>query len=167
MEDRFLTVQKFGKRARELEKFRFMEMESLFPMLSMEDGEPSGAVHCTVPEHIDGDEVFEGDFFRGRDRYLWLRKVVRIQAARQGSRVAGLFDFGTTGAGANSGFESMLYVDRHPYQGVDTNHGEVVFEDIAGREAEITFLLWSGLEGGGMPAQQEHKAAPGTTWIPS
>lgn len=32
-------------------------------------------------------------------------------------------------------------------QGVDSNHCEVMFDDLAGNRAELTFLLWSGLEG--------------------
>lgn len=152
MEDRFLTLHKFNKRMRELENFRFTEMTSLFPVQSKKDNEPSGAVHREIPERIDEEEVFEGDFFCGRDDYLWLRKTVQIPAAREHCKPAGLFDFGKTGDGGNSGFESLLFVNRHPYQGVDTNHGEVVFQDIAGQEAELTFLLWTGLEGG-----EEHK----------
>ena len=42
--------------------------------------------------------------------------------------MVGLFNFGETGGGYNSGFESLLYVDGHPYQGVDTNHNEVFFQ---------------------------------------
>lgn len=61
----------------------------------------------------------------------------------------GLFDFGETGGGYNSGFESLLYVDGHPYQGVDTHHKEVIFRGKEGKEVCLTFLLWTGLEGGG------------------
>ncbi len=155
MPDRFFTLHKIERRMRELEKYRFTEMSSLFPMLSGENTEPSGAVHRTVPEQVDGKEVFEGDSFCGRDDYLWLRKTVRIPSAKEGFKPAGLFDFGKTGDGGNSGFESLLYVNRHPYQGVDTNHGEVIFQELAGQEAELTFLLWTGLEGGGEKKRQE------------
>ena len=47
------------------------------------------------------------------------------------------------------GFESLLYVDGHPYQGVDTNHNEVIFRGEEGKAVRLTFLLWTGLEGGG------------------
>lgn len=40
-------------------------------------------------------------------------------------RVVGLFDFRKTGAGNNSGFEAMCYINEKPYQGVDLNHQEV------------------------------------------
>lgn len=85
----------------------------------------------------------------GRDRYLWLEKTVKLPEAREGSEVTGLFDFGKTGGGYNQGFESLLYVDGHPFQGVDTNHNEVIFRGMEGKEVRLTFLLWTGLEGGG------------------
>lgn len=157
MEDRFFTLRKFERRMRELEEFRFVDMRSIFPMQSKKDTAPSGTVHGSVPECVNEKAMSEGDLFIGRDGYLWLRKTVRIPNARQSCKSVGRFDFGKTGDGGNSGFESLLFVNRHPYQGVDTNHGEVVFQNIAGQEAELTFLLWTGLEGGGPKKQQECK----------
>lgn len=46
-----------------------------------------------------------------------------------GTRLIGYFDFGNTGDGHNSGFESLLFVNGEPYQGVDQNHREVLFPD--------------------------------------
>ena len=72
----------------------------------------------------------------------------------------GIFDFGSTGGGNNSGFESMVYVNGKMYQGVDSNHKEVFFDgELCGTDVSLTFRLWSGLEGGGIPAQQEHRIA--------
>lgn len=85
----------------------------------------------------------------GRDRYLWLERTVKLPEAKEGCETVGLFDFGETGGGYNSGFESLLYVDGHPYQGVDTHHKEVIFRGKEGKEVCLTFLLWTGLEGGG------------------
>ena len=45
-------------------------------------------------------------------------------------------------------------------QGVDVNHKEVFFpEELYGTTFSLTFRLWSGLEGGGVPRPQEHKIA--------
>ena len=75
-------------------------------------------------------------------------------------KVVGIFDYGNTGAGNNSGFESMIYVNGKMYQGVDMNHKEVFFEDsLCGTDVDVTFRLWSGLEGGGVPKDQEHRIA--------
>ena len=72
-----------------------------------------------------------------------LEKDLVLPTAKEGCRVVGLFDFGETGDGNNSGFESLLYVDGHPYQGVDTNHKEVIFTGKEGDKAKLAFLLWT------------------------
>lgn len=71
--------------------------------------------------------------------------------------MVGLFDLGGTGGGNNSGFESLLYLNGSPYQGVDSNHQEVFFSNLTGQPVDLHFQLWSGLEGGGVPRVQEHK----------
>ena len=54
----------------------------------------------------------------------------------------------------------MCYINEKPYQGVDANHKEVFFpEELYGKTFRLTFRLWSGLEGGGVPRPQEHKIA--------
>ena len=99
-----------------------------------------------------------GDRWEGRDAYLWLRKKIKVPDAWKGRRITGIFDFGKTGAGNNSGFESMLYVDGEMYQAVDGNHQEVFFDqEFCGKELNLIFRLWSGLEGGGKPKVQEHR----------
>lgn len=145
----FLTLDKFRQRVKELGERRYYGHTGIAPFVSME-GELSPDEHYReLPERIEGPQFGPDDFFVGRDRYLWLEKTVRLPEAREGSEVTGLFDFGKTGGGYNSGFESMLYVDGHPYQGVDTNHNEVIFKGLEGKEVRLTFLLWTGLEGGG------------------
>jgi alpha-mannosidase len=99
--------------------------------------------------------VTVGDTWSGRDAYATVSATVTIPTSWRGRRVVGLFDFGRTGGGNNSGFESLLYIDGEPYQGVDANHTEVIFpEDAAGRSLALRFDLWSGLEGGGPPGEQ-------------
>lgn len=105
--------------------------------------------NVSIPEKIEGGVFDLNDMFIGRDRYLWLEKEVSFPEDKEGCEIVGLFNFGETGPGANSGFESLLYLDRHPYQGVDTNHKEVVFSDMGGKKATLSFMLWTGLEGGG------------------
>lgn len=73
-------------------------------------------------------------------------------------KVVGIFDFGITGGGNNSGFESLLYINGVPFQGVDANHKEVFLrKEWIGEKIEMTFRLWSGLEGGGIKREQEHR----------
>ncbi|MDP4098332.1 alpha-mannosidase [Paenibacillus sp. P96] len=154
----FLTEKKLYARLRELDEYRYRDRIPFKELRTLED-EGSG-VNPDLPE-ISGDWgiIHHGDTWTGRDRYLWLSVDAEFPAEWAGKRVLGRFDFGTTGGGTNSGFESMLYLDGQPYQGVDSNHKEVFFAgvDVAGGSKRLLFRLWSGLEGGGKPREQKHE----------
>ena len=148
----FFTIEKFEKRVEELEHRRYFGMRSIAPFAAMPGDLPEDSHYHGAPPEQDSREWKEfglNDFFVGRDRYLWLDKELTLPPAMEGCRVAGRFDFGETGGGNTNGFESLLYVDGHPYQGVDGNHREVLFKDREGQAVRLTFLLWTGLEGGG------------------
>lgn len=145
----FLTLDKFRSRTKELEQNRYFGQQCMAPFVSMEGSLPEDESYHELPEKIEGRPFGKDDFFVGRDRYLWLEKEVQLPENPDGCEVVGLFDFGETGGGYNSGFESLLYINGHPYQGVDTNHPEVLLGDLAGQKVRLTFLLWTGLEGGG------------------
>ena len=69
-----------------------------------------------------------------------------------------VFDFGKTGGGNNSGFESLLFIDGVPVQGIDANHKEFLLEPAnLGKEVIVALKLWSGLEGGGEERQLIHE----------
>lgn len=152
----FLAERKLEARINEIEAFRYREKYSLDFLLMKED--TVGMINPALPSEFNGwDQMEVGERWKGRDLYLWLHKKVSIPKEWTGKKVVGLFDYGMTGGGNNSGFESLLYVNWNPYQGVDSNHKEVFFtEDLIQNEMDLTFRLWSGLEGGGQPAPQEH-----------
>lgn len=152
----FLTDRKLDRRITEVKKYRYRNIRNLEEFAVQEDLQ--GVVNPQVPAEFDNwDTIHTGDCWSGRDRYLWMHKDIEIPAQWKGQRVVGIFDFGNTGAGNNSGFEAMCYIDGKPYQGVDVNHKEVFFpEELCGKTVNLTFRLWSGLEGG-VPAVQEHK----------
>ncbi|MDQ0200265.1 alpha-mannosidase [Neobacillus ginsengisoli] len=152
----FWTEEKLAARIKELDRYRYREVVSISSFQSMEDEE--GAVGSRPPSEGTWQTFQVGDRWQGRDRYLWLRVKVEIPSEWQGRTVLGLFDFGKTGGGGNSGFESLLYLNGEPYQGVDMNHQEVFLDGkLAGTTIELCFRLWSGLEGGGKPTIQEHQ----------
>lgn len=152
----FLTQQRLERRMRELENFRFIDLTTISPMTAMPGGLGVDEVYHGMPEKVEGMTFALGDEFIGRDRYLWAQKTVTLPAHREGCEAYGVFDFGKTGGGHNSGFESLLYVDGHPYQGVDTYHNDVNFESLAGKTVQLTFMLWTGLEGGGPRREFRH-----------
>lgn len=153
----FLTMQKLEARTRQLEAFRLVDMNPVTPLVSMPGNLGPDDVYRNPPARIDGAELRLEDEFSGRDRYLWAEKNLMLSPRRDGFEVTGVFDFGKTGGGHNSGFESLLYVNGQPYQGVDTNHMDVCLEKFAGQTVTLTFLLWTGLEGGGEPKPQHHR----------
>ena len=152
----FLTERKLDRRINEIREYSYREVSALGEFAACEDKEKS--INPQVPTQFDGwDKICVGDRWSGRDRYLWLHKEIQIPESWKGKRAVGIFDFGKTGAGNNSGFEAMCYINEKPYQGVDVNHKEVFFpEELYGKTFRLTFRLWSGLEGGGVPAPQEH-----------
>ena len=156
-----LTEEKIKKSASIMNSYRYQCRESIFPLSSKECTAKKGENHHTAQlpkliNDINSTPVGQGYLFKGRDKYLWLQKEVSLPQLREGYELVGLFDFGKTGSGYNSGFESLIYVDGKPYQGVDTNHNEVLLSEFAGKKVEISFLLWTGLEGGGPHQEQCH-----------
>ncbi|UQZ36763.1 alpha-mannosidase [Paenibacillus sp. PK3_47] len=152
----FWTEEKLGARIKELEVYRYREAIRLEEWQGWEDAEGANGEY---PQLGEGGKAYRlGDYWTGRDAYLWLHHKILIPADWQGRKIVGRFDFGRTGGGNNSGFESLLFLNGKPYQGVDSNHQEVFLEEeTAGQTVDFTFRLWSGLEGGGLPVPQEHR----------
>ena len=153
----FFTRQKLQCRVEELSWRRYFGHTCIAPFIAMEGDLSEDDHYKEVPEKIEGGQFNINDMFIGRNRYLWLEKEVEMLPAKEGCQVVGCFNFGNTGHGGNSGFESLLYVNGKPYQGVDTNHGEVFFTGLEGENTKLTFMLWTGLEGGGVHTQFYHR----------
>lgn len=126
------------------------------PIPAFFTAEDNGDLGAAPPASFGPQEFHPGEIWSGYDRYLWLDATVEVPQDFTGS-LWGRFDFGTTGGGNNSGFESLLYVDGHPYQGVDQNHQDVPLHARPGQELHLQFRLWSGLVGGGKPHPNDHK----------
>ncbi|MGE8204629.1 alpha-mannosidase [Heyndrickxia sp. NPDC080065] len=152
----FLAERKFESRIRELESYRYRDCVTIDQFFTQED---DGEVGAYPPSVYDEKEVMKiGDYWKGRDRYIWLHVDVDHHLSFIDQQAVGLFSFGKTGGGNNSGFESLLFVNGKPYQGVDSNHEEVLFdEQVAKGPMSLDFRLWSGLEGGGVPIENEFK----------
>ncbi len=152
----FLTEEKLFRRIQELDSHRYRDLRRLDEWQFLLD--PRGQVGERPPVLTGAKTVRVGDRWSGRDLYAWLARTVAIPAEWAGRRVVGLFDFGTTGGGTNSGFESLLFVHELPYQGVDSKHQEVFFApDAAGTSVPLCFRIWSGLDAGRRSGPLEHK----------
>ncbi len=135
----FLKDRKLDRRISELKQYRYRDAQTIQSFLSKEDEEK--LVNPKVPTDYTGwGELKLGDYWSGRDRYLWMHKEIQIPESFQGKRVVGVFDFGKTGAGNNCGFEAMCYINEKPYQGVDLNHQEVFFHEEDMKKTDFTYL---------------------------
>ena len=141
-----LESQKFEKFVNDLSHMRFVDMQQLSYFQMHEPTDTTQPIR-DVPKEIHDSTLKINDWFIGYDKYLWIDKTVTIPTPKKGFEVIGRFDFGATNPGTNNGFESLLYIDGHPYQGVDANHKMVVLEPFAGKEIKMSFLLWTGLSG--------------------
>ncbi|MGN7764205.1 alpha-mannosidase [Paenibacillus sp. 22594] len=152
----FLTEEKLIRRQAEIGKYRYRKLLEIEELEFAEDEDGANGVY---PEAVSFDGTIKlQEHWRGRDRYVWLRTVVEMPISTPGFKIAGRFDFGKSGSFNNSGFESLLFVNGEPYQGVDNNHREVIFgPELSGRTVELVFRLWSGLEGGGPAVIQDHR----------
>ena len=137
-----------------LEEIGENRYRNLVPIEEFDWYEDDGVVGNRAPK---GNSVKVGQGFRskGYDKYNWLCAKISIPESFGDENVLGIFDFGVPmGTGNNSNFESLLYVNGKPYQGVDGNHKEVFFNlKETGRELELSFRIWSGLNGGGRPRE--------------
>ncbi|MDP4097143.1 alpha-mannosidase [Paenibacillus sp. P96] len=152
----FWTIEKLERRIRELNSWRYRNIRPIASFQAQLDDE--GIVGQRPPHEGEWSVMNTGERWEGRDKYIWLKTDADIPADWKGEKIVGIFDFGKTGGGGNSGFESLLYLNGEPYQGVDMNHQEVFISDeLAGTSLNLCFRLWSGLEGGGKPTVQEHQ----------
>jgi alpha-mannosidase len=151
----FWTEEKLWARINEVGQYRYIEGIKI-PEFRFQVDE-QGIVGDKPRESGEWSTIRVGEHWSGRDVYAWLETEVDIPDAWKSSLIVGLFDFGCTGGGNNSGFESLLYINGRPFQGVDSNHQEVLIpNEYAGTRIRLQFRLWSGLEGGGQPRVQEH-----------
>ncbi|ULT56731.1 alpha-mannosidase [Neobacillus drentensis] len=152
----FWTTEKLERRIQELDSYRYRNILPVASFQAQEDEE--GKIAQKPPEDGPWETKNVGERWEGRDQYIWLKTLIPIPEHWGQQKVVGVFDFGKTGGGNNSGFESLLYINGEPYQGVDMNHQEVFLdESYSGTTIEMCFRLWSGLEGGGKPTLQEHQ----------
>lgn len=145
----FFVLEKFRKEVRELADFRYRNKKVIDKFYCLDSNQED----MYPPESGGWKECSLGSQWKGRDRYIWLRFNVSHKLIDKANRLVVYADFGATEGWFNHGFESLCFIDRQPFQGVDENHKEIILpEDCDGREKELYLKLWSGLEGGG-----EHK----------
>jgi len=146
-----LTTKKLAKRVSELKHYRFKKIQDLDLWKAVED---ESKEEKYPPNQWDFNLAI-GDYWHGRDRYIWAHYELEVPDKNDLWLVV---DFGRTGGGYNSGFESLLFINGEPYQGVDSNHTEILLDEVfSGKVITLDLKLWSGLEGGGPEVIQNHE----------
>ncbi|BBI35394.1 alpha-mannosidase [Cohnella abietis] len=141
----FKTLEKITSRIQELAEYRYRDSFHIPSFLMQPD--PEGKVGEAPPQSGEWEKIPVGSRWSGYDVYVWLKSDVEIPLSWAGRRIVGRFNFGRSFVANIGGFESLLYLNGSPYQGVDTNHEEVFFpETAAGQTISLCFRLWSGLE---------------------
>ena len=161
----YFIEQKLEQRIDALKNYIYRDKLEASCMETIPD--TSGVPAPGLPGSYEGWERTDpGTEWTGRDKYLWLHTTLRIPADWSAKKIFGIFDFGSTGGGNNSGFEALLYLDGKPYHGVDGNHREILLpDDSAGKEIDLLFRLWSGLEGHGhRPLREQKMRLPYAAW---
>ncbi|WP_028548144.1 alpha-mannosidase [Paenibacillus sp. UNC451MF] len=154
------TQEKLKARLQELSEFRYRDRQRIAAFESLEDSEGVTGQRPVLPLSLNKDSGIMrlGDRWEGSDRYLWLAAETEVPESWKDRKVLGRFDFGKTGGGNNSGFESLLFINGKPYQGVDSNHQEVFLQEyVAGAKLQLCFRLWSGMGGYSPNTVQEHQ----------
>ncbi len=151
MNNIILTTKKLAKRVSELKAYRFIKIRDLQSWQAVEDVSKNEK----YPPNNWDFHLEIGDCWHGRDRYIWAHYELDVPDKGDFWLV---IDFGRTGGGYNSGFESLLFINGAPYQGVDSNHKEVLLDEkYKGQTIALDLKLWSGLEGGGPEVIQKHE----------
>jgi alpha-mannosidase len=148
----FFKIEKLQNRINELDRFRYRNVKQIDFFNTFE---PEAGCENTLPASYSENKLKVNDCWSGRDKYIWLTTTLEIPKDWDGKKVVLFLDLGRTGGGNNSGFESLLYVNKKPFQGVDSNHKEVILPCPVEGRVEIDLLMWSGLEGGG-PKQEQY-----------
>src|SRR5690606_36026415 len=102
------TLEKLAARINELSSWRYRDEFTIDQFQIQED--VAGLPGTLPPESGEWYTIHLGDTWKGRDRYAWIRAEIDIPVAWHGKKVLGRFDFGRTGGGNNSGFESLMFL---------------------------------------------------------
>lgn len=149
----FHAYEKIRRAAMRLKEDRWSTISEIKSFYTApDDGKPGAKpVDCT-----DKEQMALHDRWSGYNKYIWIEASVKVPDGVDGD-IWGRFDFGITGGGGNSGFESLMYLNGEPWQGVDQNHSDVPLNAKAGDTLHLQFRLWSGMNGGGFPQEREHR----------
>lgn len=94
----FYHIERLEKHIDELRELRYEEIIPIKDFLATpEDGE--NVNQTPIKPTVESYTIELGDFWSGRDKYIWLSKEIEIPYEWKEKEVVGIFDFGKTGGG--------------------------------------------------------------------
>ncbi|WP_179394546.1 alpha-mannosidase [Lacticaseibacillus absianus] len=154
----YFTKEKLVARVAELAQYRYRKRQPITGWQIFKDDSKC----LKYPHEVDGQwrPFAPGDKWVGHDAYYWFQTDFTIPEFTDAHQLVLLFDFGSSFPGGLGGSESLLFVDDHPYQGVDGNHHETYFDatKFAGKTVTLTLKAWTGrgLQDSGAEVDQEY-----------
>lgn len=152
----FFTKEKLIKRIEEVEPYIYKNRTPIMNWFKKEDT----SKQLKYPPVFDDtwEPINFGDKWEGRDGYFWFQTEFDVPHFTQEEHFTLIFDFGITWLANLGGFESLLFINDVPYQGIDTYHHETYldYKEHSGKKIKLSLKAWTGLEGGGEKRVQEH-----------
>ena len=139
------TLEKLQSRINNLSKYRYRDTISLDEAYVVECTAAANATTVYPPKQYNSETMKIGDTWYGRDKYLWLSsKNVNIPKSWEGKKIIALVQFPQIQGGLNGNFEGLLYINKKPYQGIDSNHTELYLpKDCPGNVLDFDIRFWS------------------------
>jgi alpha-mannosidase len=143
----FLEREKFESRAGEIKGLVWVDMQPVKWTHAQPGHLDKDSVYTKCPDQLKEFDANNQEQL-GKDAYVWYHAKVSVPEAKEGYEPAMTFSFEWSGSGKNRGFECLMYINGHPYQGLEGNHKEAVLTPFAGQTVDLTILLWTGMAGG-------------------
>lgn len=141
----FFTKEKLAKRIDEIQPYMYRHRQPITGWKLMHDA----TKQIKYPPVVDDtwQDFKPGDLWAGADEYYWFETDFSVPTFADSQRFFLLFDFGMTGLANLGGFESLLFIDGQPYQGVDTFHNATYLKAKAysGKTIHLAFKAWTGV----------------------
>lgn len=137
----FFAQEKIEKLVNELEPYRYYNRAPISDWKMQFDPTKTQKY---PPVAGKWEQVKVGQQWTTLDTYIWLKSEINLPQVNDGVL---LFDLGLPGNLNQTGFEGLLFIDNKPYQGIDSNHKEVLIPQSLAGKRTIAIKLWTGMYG--------------------
>lgn len=153
------TTDKLLRRLMEVSGYRYLNRQPIEPLFYVVDETKKWKYVPDLSE--EWKEYPREKLYEGRDHHVWLKSRLTIPHLEKKERAVVLLDFTKFISGRIrelEGFEAMAFINGKPYQGMDQNHKELFLDSkYSDQKIDLAFMLWTGLEAGGIQQKIEHR----------